>query len=106
MTKTPHVVGNVVETPHVVGSMSWAHVCLYVVEACRGERRGQHMVWKHVVDNICRGGMSWGTSWTTYVVEACRGERRGQHMSWRYVVDNICRGGMSWRHVVGNKGTS
>ena len=60
-----HVVGNVVETPHVVEIMSSVHFggmsCKHVVEIrwgvveniCRGS-----MSWEHVVENICRRSMS------------------------------------------------
>ena len=91
----------------------------HVVEGCRGERRGEqeiktdgggdHMSWMYVVGNvvgnkssrqtevvtICRGGMSWGTSW-----DACRG-RMSWGTSWGTGGEDGLRLWKLWKGVVG-----
>ena len=104
------VVGSVVENMswvYVVGNIVGYMLQNGIVDDVRGYF-GEGMVsWKGVVDNTCRGMLSWGTSWvtwvqvsvswTTYVVEVCRGMCRGQHG-----YKSGCRGQrMSWKGVVG-----
>ena len=72
--------------------VSWEGVveCHPVVEGCRGHK-GVTVSWKGVVGSIvddkCRGRVSWVSSWET--------------VSWEGVVGSIV-GDMSWRGVVGD----